>query len=272
MRAVLIVALVLAVAIGVLWLGQRRLIYLPDASAVPPAGRVLAGARDVALHTADGYRLGAWLVPPTRTDRQMAILVAPGNAGNRLLRAELARALAEVGFTILLLDYRGYGGNPGSPSERGLALDVRAARAFLIQEEGWPAERLLYLGESLGSAVVAELALHHPPAGLILRSPFVDLAAAGEHNYPLLPVRLLLRDRLPVADRVARLAVPTVVVYGTRDSIIPPQQSREVAARAAGPVTVVPVEGADHNDPALADGPQLINAIVSLAQRVAPEP
>ena len=128
--------------------------------------------------------------------------------GHRGHRAPLAEALHEAGLSVLLFDYRGYGGNPGSPSEEGLALDVRAARDFLIGDAGVPPERLLYLGESLGAAVVTELATEHPPAGLVLRSPFVDLAAVAAVHYPFLPARALLRDRFPVAEQLARVDVP----------------------------------------------------------------
>jgi len=266
-RAALIVVLVLVLPLGLLWLGQRRLIYLPDTATPPPATEVFRGGRDVVFTTRDGLTLGAWVVPPTSGDRRMAILAAPGNGGNRAGRASLAKALATEGFTVLLMEYRGYGGNPGSPTEEGLRLDARAARTYLV-DAGWPADRILYLGESLGSAVVTELATEHPPAGLVLRSPFVDLASAGQHNYPYLPVRLLLWDGLPVADLMGRIRVPAVVVYGTADSIIPPEQSREVASRAAGAVEVVAVEGADHNDPVLFDGPPLIGAVVALADRL----
>jgi alpha-beta hydrolase superfamily lysophospholipase len=85
----------------------------------------------------------------------------------------LARALARAGLAVLLFDYRGYGGNPGRPSEQGLACDVRAARRFLVEEAEVAPARLLYYGESLGAAVVTERATEHPPAGLVLRSPFV---------------------------------------------------------------------------------------------------
>jgi uncharacterized protein len=168
---------------------------------------------------------------------------------------------------VLLFDYRGYGGNPGSPSEEGLALDVRAARDFLI-EAGVPADRLLYFGESLGAAVVTELATEHPPAGLVLRSPFVDLAAVGSVHYPFLPVRALLRDRYRVAEQVADVRVPTTVVLGTRDSIVPPEQSRAVADAAAQLHRLVEVRGADHNDLALLDGDEVVDAVVELAERV----
>src|SRR4029450_13715187 len=108
------------------------------------------------------------------------------------------RALSERGLAVLLFDYRGYDGKPGRPSERGLARDVRAAYRFLVDEAGVPSDRLLYYGESLGAAVVVELATEHRPAGLVLRSPFVDLASVAREHYPFLPVGLLLRDRYPI--------------------------------------------------------------------------
>ena len=251
---------------------QRRLIYFPSRVPVPRAGTVLAGARDVTLVTADGLRLGAWLVPPGGADRGIAVLVANGNAGDRSMRAPLGAALARQGLSVLLFDYRGYGGNPGSPSERGLALDARAAYRFLCEEAGLTAERLLYFGESLGTAVVSELAAEYPPAGMVLRSPFVDLGSVGRAHYPFLPVGRLLLDRFPLVENLARVNVPTTVVYGTRDAIIPPAQSMAVAEAAPGPTRVVRVEGADHNDDALLDGPQLIEAVVELAAGVGLRP
>jgi uncharacterized protein len=265
-RAGLVVAVVLAVLTGLLWGLQRRLVYFPDAGPVPAAGAVLPGARDVVLQTSDGLRLGAWFLPG-RDAEAPAVLVANGNGGHRGLRAPLAAALAGRGLAVLLFDYRGYGGNPGSPSEEGLARDVRAARAHLLEEAGVPPDRLLYLGESLGAAVVTELATEHPPAGLVLRSPFVDLAAVGAAHYPFLPVRALLRDRYPVAERVATIRVPTTVVLGGADSIVPPAQSRAVATAAAGLHRLVEVPGADHNDRVLLDGDALVDAVVELAGR-----
>lgn len=269
LRVALLVVIVMAVLVAGVWLLQRRLIYFPDRSAVGSAAQVVPGARDVTLRTSDGLRLSAWLVPPAGApDRRVGVLVAPGNAGNREARAPLAAALAAEGLTVLLLDYRGYGGNPGSPSEAGLARDVRAARTALLTQARIPAGRLLYYGESLGAAVVTELATEHPPAGLVLRSPFTDLAAVGAEHYPWLPVGLLLRDRFPVADQVARVDVPTVVVYGTADSVVPPAQSRTVADRAMGPVWVFAVDGADHNDVSLLAGEHLVEAVTGLAERI----
>jgi uncharacterized protein len=275
-RWVLVVLVLLVVVLAVLWSVQRRLIYFPAREA-PVA---VAGARDVALETSDGLRLSAWLLaPPTPAPESaaartgpadpVAVLVTPGNAGNRADRLPLAAALVDAGLTVLLLDYRGYGGNPGSPSEEGLARDARAGWNYLTGH-GFPPERIILFGESLGAAVATRLATDlagPPPRGLVLRSPFVSLAAVGREHYPFLPVRALLRDRYEVADRVGRVRVPTIVVYGTADTVVPAAQSRSVAGAAANLADVVAVDGADHNDLVLGAGPAAIAAVVRLAHR-----
>ncbi|MDQ3761354.1 MAG: alpha/beta hydrolase [Actinomycetota bacterium] len=264
LRVGLVLLVVLVAWLTAVWLLQRHLIYFPD-TAVPPAASVLPGAQEITLRTDDGLTLGAWHVAPTRADRGITVLVMPGNAGSRALRAPLARWLTAEGFTVLLLDYRGYGGNPGSPSEDGLITDARAARAYLVGH-GVPAQRLIYFGESLGAAVATRLATEAPPGGLLLRSPFTDLAVIGCRHYPLLPVRLLLRDRFPVTELIRQVQAPTAVVYGSADTIVPPEQSAAVAAAAGGPVRAVEVVGADHNDAALLEGNELIAAVLGLAR------
>lgn len=216
------------------------------------------------LETEDGLELGAWYLPAAAAGAP-AVLVANGNGGSRAVRAPLARALAQRGLSVLLFDYRGYGGNPGSPTEQGLALDVRAARHFLLKVARVPPDRLLYFGESLGAAVVTELATEHPPAGLVLRSPFEDLASVGSDHYPLLPVRALLKDRYPVAQHIAEVDTLTTVIYGTADSIISSEQSRRVAAAAARLHRLVPIRGADHNDHDLVAGDDVARAVAELA-------
>jgi len=267
-RAVAVVGVVVILLLVMVWALQRRLVYFPSTQDVPPAGQVLGQGRDVVLETADGLRLGAWHLPPQDPGRDLTVLVANGNGGDRSMRAPLAEALARRGLGVLLFDYRGYGGNPGNPTEDGLALDVRAARRHLVEDVGVRPDRLLYFGESLGAAVVTELASEHPPAGLVLRSPFVDLASVGRHHYPYLPVGLLLRDSYPLVEHLAAVDVPVVVVYGTGDTIVPAEQSRAAARAAPGPMRTVEVEGADHNDLSLLSGDRLVEAVVRLAGEV----
>ena len=180
-------------------------------------------------------------------------MIFNGNAGHRGYRVPLAAALRRHGLQVLLTDYRGYGGNPGAPSEEGLAADARAARAYLLTRPDVDPARIVYFGESLGAAVAVRLAVEHPPAALILRSPFASLADVGRHHYPLLPVRLLLRDRFASIDRANQIRSPVLVIAGTRDSIVPIDHTRRLYDAIVTPKTLVEV-AADHNDEELLDG------------------
>ena len=269
LRVLVVVLLIGGVVVGMLYWLQRQMIYFPDASTVPPAGDVIDGARDVTLRTDDGLELGAWFVPAapgSGADRRMAVLVAPGNGGNRLGRADLAEELRRRGLAVLLLDYRGYGGNPGSPSEDGLASDAMAA-AEALEDLGYPPERTIYFGESLGTGVVAALQARRPPAGVVLRSPFTEFADVGAEHYPWLPVRRLLRDRFPVTDNLAGSEVPVTVIYGDRDTIVPTEISKRVADEAPVLAERVVIAGAGHND-AVMFGPRVADAVARLADEV----
>jgi fermentation-respiration switch protein FrsA (DUF1100 family) len=239
---------------------QRRLIYFPSPGPLPPVGAMLPGGDDVVLDTDDGLRLGAWFLPAAA--RGPAVLVCNGNGGDRTLRAPLAAALVRAGLSVLLFDYRGYGGNPGRPSEDGLAADARAARAFLIARPEVDPARVAYFGESLGAAVSIRLALESLPAALVLRSPFTSLTDVGRLHYPWLPVGAVLADRYPSIDRIPRVAAPVLVIAGDRDTLVPAQLSRRLYDTARDPKEFVLVPGADHNSMELLDGPLMIDAIL----------
>ncbi len=192
--------------------------------------------------------------------------------GNRTHRAPLAAALAREGFGVLLFDYRGYGGNPGTPTEAGLLADARAARAYLAARGDVDPARLVYLGESLGAAVAVALAAEAPPRALVLRSPFTSLTDVGRRHYPLLPVGLLLRDRYPSLERIGGVAAPVLVVAGERDRLVPVEQSRRLYAAAPGPKRFVLIADADHNDFALLAGAEFIGAVARFLDEVAAAP
>lgn len=241
--------------LGLLWVFQRSLIYLPSQGVSAPP----VGVEEVTYQTEDGLALSAWFM--TAEDGNGSVIVFNGNAGNRQDRLPLGRALVEERFNVLLTDYRGYGGNPGSPSENGLALDARAALAWMRERVG--AEPVAYFGESLGAGVAIELTGEEPPAALILRSPFTSLADVAAVHYRLLPASLLLRDRYPNLDRIGDIqAAPVMVIAGSNDGIVPAEQSRQVYEAASEPKRLLVIEGADHNDAALLDGDEMIEGVV----------
>lgn len=263
LRLVAILLAALGIALLALWAGQRRLIYFPFGD-VPPPGEVgLPATEVVSFTTADGVTLAGWFVPADAEAMRLTAVVFNGNAGNRAMRAPLATALRRYGIATLLFDYRGYGGNAGSPSEEGLARDARAAVEYLATRRDVDPSRIVYFGESLGTGVAVRAAAERRPRALILRSPFPSLVEVGRHHYPILPVRWLLRDRFDSIGRIRRVGCPLLVIAGDRDGVIPFSMSERLFAAASEPKRMVTIAGADHNDTALLDGPGMIAEIIA---------
>ena len=259
----------IAVFLALIWTMQRRLIYFATSGVPTPAEIGLTDVEQVTFETTDGLRLSGWFVAASGTSPRVTVVVFHGNAGNRGHRGPLAAALHRSGLQVLLLDYRGYGGNPGAPTEDGLAADSRAARAYLAGRPDVDPSRIVYFGESLGTAVAIALAVEHPPAALVLRSPFTSMTDVGLHHYPFLPVRLLLRDRFAAIDRIQRIRAPLLVIAGGHDRIVPVENSRRLYDAAAAPKTLLVLSGADHNDYALLAGEEMVRAIVRFLQPLA---
>ncbi|NDK32730.1 alpha/beta hydrolase [Nesterenkonia haasae] len=259
---------VVSVVLALVWAFQRSLIYFPDTAEVPAASSALPGGEDLTLRTSDGLDLEAWFAPasPEAEARDFAVLMTPGNAGNRESRAGLARHLQEEGFAVLLLDYRGYSTNPGSPSEEGLVRDGLAA-VDALETQGYPPERTIYYGESIGGGVIAALLTERPPAAAAFRSPFTELADVGSEHYPWLPVSTILRDEFPVTTHLSQSQVPISVIRAEHDSVVPAQLSAEVASTAPHLVEERIVENADHNDPVMF-GPEVAAVVARLAESV----
>jgi len=256
--------------LALVWWFQRCLIYFPDPF-VPAAAAMPPGGEEVAFTTEDGLRLGGWFVPAHGGRRRGAVLVFNGNAGNRAHRVPLATTLAREGFSVLLFDYRGFGGNGGSPSEWGLIADARAARGYLASRPDVDAGRLVYYGESLGTGVAVALAAEQPPAALVLRSPFPSLTDVGRRHYWFLPVDLLLWDRYPAIAQIRGVPAPVLVLAGAQDQLIPSDLSRQLYDAAPGPKRFVLVPGAGHADPRLQDGPEVMPVLRRfLVESVAP--
>lgn len=231
---VLYLAVVLALA-----LLQRSLIY----PAPPPTGGVPAGFETTWLKTEDGldlkaaYRVGRPELP--------VILFLHGN-GDNLDGAESAtHALGAAGFGRLLVEYRGYGGNPGKPTEQGLYRDGRAALGWL-RAQGIAPGRVVLIGNSLGSGTATQLATEQDVAGLVLVSGFTSLPAAASGHYPWLPVSLVMLDRYDNLGKLGAITAPVLLLHGTADTLIPAAHAQRLAA-VARHGTLELVEGRGHD-------------------------
>jgi uncharacterized protein len=253
------VALYAALVVG-LFVGQRKILFRCDAAEVDPASLGLKADR-IRLKTDDGETLLAWSFPPA--PERPLILYFHGNAGGVDLRVERFRAIAKAGMGLLAIEYRGYASSTGSPSERGLKLDGEAAYAAAIAS-GVAPERIVPLGESLGSGIAIALAARHKIGALVLDSPYSSIVDVAAATYWFVPVRALLRDPFRNDLLIGSVEAPTLMVHGTKDAVVPIRFGEKLFALANQPKEFWRVEGAAH----LALGERLAESLDWIARTV----
>ncbi|MCM6776655.1 lysophospholipase [Nocardia sp. CDC159] len=237
-----------------------RLLYFPTRPIRRTPAAVGAHHVDVEIASSDGVILHGWWVPAVGECRGHVLFAhgAVGNIGDCVLHVAL---LAEAGFDVLAFDYRGYGSSSGTPDETGTYQDARAALRELARRDGVHPGRVFYAGESMGGAILLELALTHPPAGLILTSPFTSVRDVVEAMGTLVP-RWLVPDAYPSLRRISALRSPLLVMHGSDDSVVPLASARQLFGAAPEPKTFQVIDGAGHTDVVLAEGAAWAERIV----------
>ena len=232
--------------VGALAVFQRHLMYFPDTGKPEPADFGVPEMAEVTLKTKDGLDLLAWYRVP-QSEALPVILYFHGNAGHIGFRADKVRPYIDAGFGVLLVSYRGYGGNPGKPTEEGLYQDGRAAFAF-VAGKGIPARRTVFYGESLGSGVAVQLAIEGSPGAVVLEAPFTSAVDIAAKQYPFVPVRYLVWDRFESLDKIGDIQAPLFLLHGERDRIVPVGNGRKLFAAASEPKSARYFAEAGHND------------------------
>src|SRR6266700_4734371 len=256
------------------WRFQDRLAFpAPRASLPDPREVGVENGEEVELVSADGTTLVGWYLKPEvrggwrrlgEVDAVRSNLLKPpptsptsptspgllwfyGNGETVAAIWPIVREFQPPGTAVLVLDYPGYGGSGGRATEGALYAAADAAYAALRARPDVDPQRIYVYGRSLGSAVATYTAAHHPVAGLVLESPFTNAAAMAKYHYGLLP-RFLLRLSLDNVANVRRVSCPILLFHGDADRLVPTAMGMAVAAAAAGPVEVVLIHGAGHND------------------------
>lgn len=247
------------------FIAQRKLMYFPDPTRVPPSNFALTGVEERVLDTPDGARLVAWY---GRADvGRPTLLYFHGNAGNLANRAERVRKYQSRGLGIFMLSYRGYSGSTGAPTERANVADAKLAYEALVADGVAPEDIILY-GESLGSGIAVQLAAEMPVAGLILDAPYTSIVDVAVGAYPYFPVRGFLFDRYETMRYLPSVDAPLLVIHGEDDEVIPVAMGRAVYAAANGPKEIVTFPGARHSDHHLfGSGEEVFRWIEALARR-----
>lgn len=245
-RLAIVAVVAYGALVAVMWLLQDRFIFFPqagrDAASTPAAQGVPYD--DVVIATSDGQQLHAWWIPAERA--RGAVLLLHGNAGNISQRIDYAVMFRRLGYSTLLVDYRGYGRSTGRPTEPGTYLDAAAAWNWLTKDRQLPERDIVLFGESLGGGVASWLAARHHVRALILASTFTSAVDLGSELYPFLPVRLVSRNRYETLPRLRDVRAPVLVIHSPDDDIIPFAHGQRLFDAAREPKAMLKIAGG-HN-------------------------
>ncbi len=250
-RILVLLAVTYLCVIGMLVVMENWLIFRPTRAAEtwfdPRA--IQLQARDVELLSADGNRLHAWWCPsaePAATAYD-TLLYLHGNGGNLSYWGKAVTSWRkQLGTSILIVDYPGYGHSQGRPSETGCYAAADAAYDWLMQKEGIKPERLLIVGESLGGGVATDLAHRRPYGALVLLCSFTSVPDMAQALYPWVPGRWLVRTQFDNLAKIGQCRRPLFIAHGMADNLIPFSQGERLFAAAAEPKCFLPLRGQGH--------------------------
>jgi len=257
---------VYVVLVGAVFVMQRSLLYPASRQAPDLAASGRPEMVEVVTRTADGLELLHWYRPP-RGPGQPVLVVFHGNAGHIGDRVPKLDALFDAGFGILLSGYRGYGGNPGHPTEADLTADARLLLDWLAGQ-GIAPERTVLYGESLGTGIAVKMAGERPVGAIVLESPYTSIAELAQVHYWYLPAWWLVLDKWRSQEVIERVGAPLLVVHGARDRTVPLRYGRRLFAAAPEPKEILIVEDAAHND--LYAFPQVPSGVIDFLRRHIP--
>ncbi len=226
---------------------QSSMVYYPEIGREMVATPRQAGLdyEDLKLVTADGVSLHGWFVPGAQS--RGTVLFLHGNAGNISHRLDSLLMFHRLGYSTLIIDYRGYGNSGGKPSEQGTYQDAEAAWRHLIEARKIPPETIVLFGESLGGAVAAWLAARHRPGALVIASGFTSVPDLAAKFYPFLPVRWLSRFDYDTRAYLRTVEAPVFVAHSPEDEIIPYRHGRALYDAAKVPRQFLELSGG-HNE------------------------
>ncbi len=226
---------------------EPRLAFYPELGVQETPTEVSLAYTDVQVRTADGEALHGWWLDNPAPRAQ--VIFWHGNGGNLSTWLPAIAGLRRHGFSVLAVDYRGYGASTGAPSERGAYRDADATVAAFHERFVRPGIPVIYWGRSMGSAVAAYLAAERPPDALVLETPFANLRAVVADQPAWWALSFFSSYSFPTARFLQRYDGPLLVLHGDADSIVPFKVGRALFDAAhTTRKTFVTIPGADHND------------------------
>ena len=241
-------------------------VFFPNKTIEQTPAEIGLPFRDIRFKSSDGVRLHGWLVPASPPTR--LLLFCHGNAGNISHRLDNIRLLHDIGISVLIFDYRGYGLSQGQISEKGFYLDSEAAHQVAVKWAEQHKAKLVIFGRSLGGIAAVHLGANGGCDGLILESTFTNMGAMARAHYPLPFVERWLKHRLNAAGEIGRLNAPILFVHGDTDRTVPIRLGRKLYEAASHPKEFYTIAGAGHNDTYLVGGKRYLDKIQAFLDKL----
>ncbi len=244
---IIVVILIYLLLVLLLFLGQSRLIFFPETGRkiITTPDQVGLAYESVKISTTDNETLHGWFVPASGA--KATVLFFHGNAGNISHRINYLSMFNQLGYNLLIFDYRGYGQSSGAPTEPGTYLDAMAVWRYLTEIKGIPPSRIILFGESLGGAVAAWLAARKAPGILVLASVFTSVPDMAAEIYPFLPVRQIARFNYNTVESLRSVTCPVLIAHSLQDEIVPFKHGQNLYQMASEPKQFLTLQGG-HND------------------------
>ena len=258
LRVILTLISAYGVVIVLVFLTQSSLVYFPMRSVDMSPKKIGLDYEEVQLETSDGVTLSSWFIPAK--EQRGVLLFCHGNAGNISHRLESIRIFHDLGLSVLIFDYRGYGRSEGSISEEGTYLDAEAAWEYLVKDRHIKASEIILFGRSIGGSIAAKLAAKRQASALILESSFTSITDLGAQVYPYLPIRLLSRYYYDTSSYLEQINMPLLIIHSSDDEIIPFTHAKALYKNANEPKELLVITG-DHNAGFYLSGEHYINGI-----------
>ena len=229
LSSVIIAYLVLLIFI---YFYQRNLLYLPSENNYQN-DKIQFSYEEIFIKVDDKITLKSWLINKDFKEFKTLVLFH-GNAGDLSNRIYKLNELNKLDINILLISWRGFSGNKGSPTEKNLYEDAEAAIKWLNEKKVENNQIILY-GESLGSGVAVEIGKKNNFNGIILESPFTSVENSAKIYYPYLPVKFILKDKYDSINKIDKIRTPILIMHGKKDDIIPFSMGKELFEKANNP-------------------------------------
>lgn len=253
-----------------LYLRQTQIIFLPSATIETTPADFGNRFDDVWIPVGSaGEKLHGWWIPASGPETAV-MLYLHGNGANIGANAEQANRFRQIGLSVLLIDYRGYGRSPGSPNEQQVYEDAEAGWQYLTQVRQVQPQRLFLYGHSLGGAIAIHLALQQPDAaGLIVQASFTSMRQMVDYEMPrsIFPIDLLLTQKFDSISRVSELKMPLLYIHGLNDLRVPARMSQQLYDASPDPKQLYLVPDAGHNNVAQVAGIEYLKLIQEFVQQ-----